>query len=214
MQINVLSQLFIPLHLTLIKIRELTLSNSSRSDIMEKDKYGKREKTVMDLKRIVRIAMMAALIFAGTYTFKIPIAITGGYTHLGDCAIFVGVMLLGRKDGALAAALGAALSDLLSGAMLWVLPTFIIKGIMALIMGLAVEKLMPEHRYGWLIGEVLGGVCQIVGYQLVKIVLISPAAAIATIPTITMQTIAGIVIASVVITIMQSSNLIERLKRS
>ena len=44
----------------------------------------------MDLKRIVRIAMMAALIFAGTYTFKIPIAITGGYTHLGDCAIFVG----------------------------------------------------------------------------------------------------------------------------
>ena len=196
----------------------------------------------MDLKRIVRIAMMAALIFAGTYTFKIPIAITGGYTHLGDCAIFVGVMLLGRKDGALAAALGAALSDLLSGAMLWVLPTFIlkglnppagsktvrelrevieyagvpfiIKGIMALIMGLAVEKLMPEHRYGWLIGEVLGGVCQIVGYQLVKIVLISPAAAIATIPTITMQTIAGIVIASVVITIMQSSNLIERLKRS
>ena len=164
----------------------------------------------MDLKRIVRIAMMAALIFAGTYTFKIPIAITGGYTHLGDCAIFVGVMLL----GALAAALGAALSDLLSGAMLWVLPTFIIKGIMALIMGLAVEKLMPEHRYGWLIGEVLGGVCQIVGYQLVKIVLISPAAAIATIPTITMQTIAGIVIASVVITIMQSSNLIERLKRS
>ena len=163
----------------------------------------------MDLKRIVRIAMMAALIFAGTYTFKIPIAITGGYTHLGDCAIFVGVMLLGRKDGALAAALGAALSDLLSGAMLWVLPTFIIKGIMALIMGLAVEKLMPEHRYGWLIGEVLGGVCQIV-----KIVLISPAAAIATIPTITMQTIAGIVIASVVITIMQSSNLIERLKRS
>ena len=35
----------------------------------------------MDLKRIVRIAMMAALIFAGTYTFKIPIAITGGYTH-------------------------------------------------------------------------------------------------------------------------------------
>ena len=36
MQINVLSQLFTPLHLTLTKIRELTLSNSSRSDIMDK----------------------------------------------------------------------------------------------------------------------------------------------------------------------------------
>ena len=102
----------------------------------------------MDLKRIVRIAMMAALIFAGTYTFKIPIAITGGYTHLGDCAIFVGVILLGRKDGALAAALGAALSDLLSGAMLWVMPPFLITATMALIMALAVDKLMPEHRSG------------------------------------------------------------------
>ena len=168
----------------------------------------------LTLKRIVRIAMMAAIIFAGTYTFKIPIAITGGYTHLGDCAIFVGVMLLGRKDGALAAALGAALSDLLSGAMLWVLPTFIIKGIMALVMGLVAEKLMPERKYGWLIGEVLGGICQIIGYQLVKIVLISPAAAISTIPTITMQTVAGIIIGAVVITVMQSSNLIARLKKS
>lgn len=36
MQINVLSQLFIPLHLTLTKIRELALSNSSLSDIMDK----------------------------------------------------------------------------------------------------------------------------------------------------------------------------------
>lgn len=168
----------------------------------------------LTLKRIVRIAMMAAIIFAGTYTFKIPIAITGGYTHLGDCAIFVGVMLLGRKDGALAAALGAALSDLLSGAILWVLPTFIIKGVMALVMGLVAEKLMPERKYGWLIGEVLGGICQIIGYQLVKIVLISPAAAIATIPTITMQTVAGIIIGAVVITVMQSSNLIARLQKS
>ena len=50
------------------------------------------------LKRITKIAMMAAIIFVCTYTFKVPIAITGGYTHLGDCAIFAGVMILGRKD--------------------------------------------------------------------------------------------------------------------
>ena len=34
-----------------------------------------------------------------------------------------------------AAAVGAALSDLLGGFFVWVVPTFIIKGIMAFVMG-------------------------------------------------------------------------------
>lgn len=165
------------------------------------------------LKQTTKIAMMAAIIFVCTYTFKIPIAITGGYTHLGDCAIFVGVMVLGRKRGAVAAALGAALADLIGGFLLWVVPTFVIKGCMAFVMGTVVEKVLPERRENWLIGAVLGGICQIVGYQLVKIVLISPAAALATIPTITMQTISGIVIAAIVISVLQSSRVLERLRR-
>ena len=167
----------------------------------------------LSLKRITKIAMMAAIIFVCTYTFKVPIAITGGYTHLGDCAIFVGVMILGRKDGTVAAAVGAALSDLLGGFLIWVIPTFVIKGVMAFVMGTVVEKVLPEKKGNWLIGAVLGGICQIIGYQLVKIVLISPAAALATIPTITTQTVAGIVIAAVVITVLQSSKVIGRLQR-
>ena len=57
------------------------------------------------------------------------------------------------------------------------------------------------------------GICQIIGYQLVKIVLISPAAALATIPTITTQTVAGIVIGAVVIMVLQSSKVLSRLQR-
>ena len=165
------------------------------------------------LKRITKIAMMAAIIFVCTYAFKIPIAITGGYTHLGDCAIFVGVMILGRKYGALAGAIGAAMADLLGGFLIWVVPTFVIKGIMAFVMGTIVEKVLPEKKWNWLMGAILGGICQIVGYQLVKLVLISPAAAIATIPTITTQTVCGIVIAAVVISVLQSSKVICRLQR-
>ena len=167
----------------------------------------------LSLKRITKIAMMAAIIFVCTYTFKIPIAITGGYTHLGDCAIFVGVMILGRKDGTVAAAVGAALSDLLGGFLIWVIPTFVIKGVMAFVMGTVVEKVLPEKKGNWLLGAILGGILQIIGYQLVKIVLISPAAALATIPTITAQTVAGIVIGAVVITVLQSSRVLERLQR-
>ena len=167
----------------------------------------------VSLKRITKIAMIAAIIFVCTYTFKVPIAITGGYTHLGDCAIFVGVMILGRKDGTVAAAVGAALSDLLGGFLIWVIPTFVIKGVMAFVMGTVVEKVLPEKKGNWLLGAILGGILQIIGYQLVKIVLISPAAALATIPTITAQTVAGIVIGAVVITVLQSSRVLERLQR-
>lgn len=167
----------------------------------------------LSLKRITKIAMMAAIIFVCTYTFKVPIAITGGYTHLGDCAIFAGVMILGRKDGTVAAAVGAALSDLLGGFLIWVIPTFVIKGVMAFVMGTVVEKVLPEKKGNWLLGAILGGILQIIGYQLVKIVLISPAAALATIPTITAQTVAGIVISAAVITVLQSSRVLERLQR-
>ena len=167
----------------------------------------------LSLKRITKIAMMAAIIFVCTYTFKVPIAITGGYTHLGDCAIFVGVMILGRKDGTVAAAEGAALSDLLGGFLIWVIPTFVIKGVMAFVMGTVVEKVLPEKKGNWFLGAILGGILQIIGYQLVKFFMISPAAALTTIPTITTQTVAGIVLGAVVITVLQSSRVLERLQR-
>ncbi len=164
------------------------------------------------LKRITKVAVMAAIIFVFTYTFKIPIAVTNGYTHLGDCAIFVGVMILGRRDGVLAAAIGAALSDLLGGFLLWVIPTFVIKGIMAFVMGTVIEKALPEKKGNWLVGAILGGICQIVGYQLVKIVLISPAAALATIPTISLQTAVGIVVGAVIIRVLNASRVMGRLQ--
>ena len=166
------------------------------------------------MKSMVRTAMMAAIIFVCTYTFKIPITLTGGYTHLGDCAIFIGVMLLGRKNGALAAAIGAAMSDLLGGFMIWVIPTFIIKGVMALIMGTIVEKVLPEKKFNFLAGAVLGGIWQVAAYTAVKVVMISPAAALATVPTVSMQTIAGIVIAAVIIGAVQSSKVWYRLREN
>ena len=48
---------------------------------------------------------MAALVFTGTYFFKIPTAF--GYTHLGDCMIILTVCLFGTRRGMLAGAIGA-----------------------------------------------------------------------------------------------------------
>ena len=63
----------------------------------------------MTVKDITVTALMAALVFAGTYYLKIPIPAMGGYIHLGDSMIFLTVCILGKKEGAIAGAIGAAL---------------------------------------------------------------------------------------------------------
>lgn len=158
---------------------------------------------------ITRIAAMSALVFVATYLFKMPTV--GGYTHLGDCMIFIAVLILGWKQGALAGGIGAALADFLGGYMQWVLPSFFIKIIMGIIMGLMAEKLFPKLKYGWIIGAIVGGVFQIIAYTLVKIPLLGMAYAISSSLTLTIQTISNIVIAVILVTVFLSSDRIKGL---
>ena len=145
-------------------------------------------------KELAMTALMTALIFTATYIIKIPNPATGGYTHMGDCMIFLGVMVLGRKHGALAGGLGGALSDLLSGAAVWVLPTFFIKYAMGWIMGLLLENSRYKNR---LMAAGAGGVFQIAAYTLVKIPLTGVVPAIASVARICMQTVIGLVLFTV-----------------
>ncbi len=144
-------------------------------------------------KTLVMTALMAALVFIATYLVKIPNPATGGYSHMGDCMIFLAVVMLGRKNGAFAAALGGALSDLLAGAAVWIAPTLVIKYIMAFIMG-TVIKGNPDSRKLQLTGATVGGAFQIIAYTLVKVVLIGSAPAIASIPNVTIQTLVGVTV--------------------
>ena len=90
-------------------------------------------------------------------------------------------------------AIGGALSDFLAGAPLWILPTFIIKYIMAFIMG-TIMKANPESKKLQVVGAAVGGVFQIIGYTLAKIVLIGMAPALMSIPNVSIQTLVGIVL--------------------
>lgn len=144
-------------------------------------------------KALVMTALMAALVFVATYLVKIPNPATGGYSHLGDCMIFLAVVMLGRRNGAIAAGLGGALSDLLAGAAVWVAPTLIIKYIMAFIMGTIIRR-HPESRKLQLAGAAAGGVFQIAAYTLVKVVLVGTGPAVASIPNVSIQTLVGVVI--------------------
>lgn len=80
-------------------------------------------------RRLCLTAVMTAVVFLATFIPRIPIPL--GYAHLGDAAIFLMVLLTPRRPALLAACIGSALSDLLGGFPLWILPTLLIKWIMA-----------------------------------------------------------------------------------
>ena len=142
---------------------------------------------------LVTTALMAALIFVATFLIRIPNPMTGGYHHMGDSIIFLAVVLLGRKNGAVAAGLGGALSDFLAGAPIWILPTLIIKYVMAFIMG-TIIKANPDSKKLQIAGAVTGGIFQVAAYTLVNMLLIDAKSAIVTIPNEMLQTAVGIAI--------------------
>lgn len=78
-------------------------------------------------------AMMAALVCVTTMVIQIPIPL--GYAHLGNAFILLAVMFVGKRTGVWAGGIGSALADLLTGYAYWALPTFVIKSVMALIVG-------------------------------------------------------------------------------
>ena len=76
--------------------------------------------------------VLAALVFVATRFLVLPVPMTNGYVHLGDALVLLGAALCGPV-AVPAGALGSMLSDLLSGYTVYALPTFIIKGLVALV---------------------------------------------------------------------------------
>lgn len=149
----------------------------------------------INVKKLVYTALFAALICVATFVIRVPAIVTKGYTHIGDGFIFLAVILLGKKNGALAGAIGASLSDLLGGYSYYILPTFIIKLVMGYIMGLIIEK-NSEKKFSWMFGASIGSIWQVAAYYLVGSYFVgSFVSTLADIPGNIIQSIVGIVIA-------------------
>lgn len=85
-------------------------------------------------------ALFLAIVCITTFVIQIPSALTGGYINMGDCFVLLSGVVLGPFYGFLAAGLGSALADIMFGYAVYVPGTFIIKGLMALIVALAFAK--------------------------------------------------------------------------
>ena len=146
--------------------------------------------------------MMAALVFVATYFFKLPVSITQGYIHLGDGFILLGASLLGWASVP-AAAIGSALADLLGGYTLYILPTFVIKGLVAAV---AVGALRAKRPY-WLTVALLAVAEQVMvaGYFVTEWLLLGyglAAAAGAVAPNL-VQGLSGVALGAVLIPLLR-----------
>lgn len=76
--------------------------------------------------KICLTGLMAAIIAVFTSFIKMPTGINDGYLHFGDSMVYLAGCLLG-PFGAISAAIGGGLADVLAGAPVWAIPTAIIK---------------------------------------------------------------------------------------
>lgn len=103
-------------------------------------------------KQLSYSGLMAALCFISTAFISFPVPFTSGYIHLGDALVLSSGVILGKKYGAFAAGIGSALADIVLGYASWALPTFIIKALMAFIIGYIFEDEKNKKKLLFLSG--------------------------------------------------------------
>jgi len=152
-------------------------------------------KNTFHTQELVFTALMTALVFVATYLPHIPIPL--GYAHLGDAVIFLLALLTPRRSALFSACVGSALADLLGGFAIWIVPTLIIKFVMAEIVyriGRRGDAIAP--RVSIIAALLLSSIWMAAAYTLAGAVLYaSMSAALASTPGLIMEGIVNGIIA-------------------
>jgi uncharacterized membrane protein len=160
---------------------------------------------------------MAAIIFVVTYLIKFPLPFaSGGYLNIGDAPIYLAAYLLGGPAGAVAGALGSAMSDLAAGYVLYAVPTAVIKGAMGFVCGILMKSGAdaaggdamttgaalsgnPARRGGllrFILAAALGGAIMVGGYALFEASFFNFAQAVGSVPFNCIQWVGGVAVAT------------------
>lgn len=137
----------------------------------------------VSVRKIVFAALFAALCCVGTMVIKIPTPL-GGYIHVGDAIVLLAAFLLGGGWGALAAGIGSALADIVSGYVMYAPGTMLIKAAVALVAGLLLKaQFIKQPMVRAIIAGVIGEIIMVLGYLFYEAVIMGfGAAAVANIP--------------------------------
>ena len=157
--------------------------------------------------KLVMAALLAAMTCVATMVIKIPLTATGGYINLGDCIVLLSGILLGPLYGGLASGIGSALADLFSGYVAFLPATFLIKGFMAVIMGLFVKDLSKNNTIKTAITGAIAECLMIAGYFFFEAVVMGfGLGAAASIPGNAIQGVVGLILAMFLVPVFRTCN--------
>lgn len=133
-------------------------------------------------KKITFTALFAAMVF-GLTMLHVPIG-AGGYVHVGDAVIYMTGLLLGGPWAFLAAAIGAAVADLVSGFAIYAIPSAIIKVLIAVPFVLVRKKKNKLLTPLTALMTIPSGAITILGYFLADLILYREGAVADLIPNV------------------------------
>lgn len=140
-------------------------------------------------------SLLAALVCVATMLIKVPSPLKG-YLNLGDGVVLLAGWTLSPVYGFLAAGVGSALADLLSGYVLYAPVTLVIKGLMALVAYGILRTFSTGNakRFAGLVGGVTAEVIMVLGYYAFEGLLYGFGPAAVNIPANAVQGVAGIIV--------------------
>jgi uncharacterized membrane protein len=102
------------------------------------------------------LAIMTAVTTVLTLLVRIPFAPTRGYITLADVGVYFSAFALGPVIGGIAAGVGTGLADAIAGYPQWMVLTFIIHGLQAVMAGYIARKgTLPLMIAGWAVGAII-----------------------------------------------------------
>ena len=151
---------------------------------------------------------MAALCCVATMIVKIPSPLKG-YVNLGDCIVLLSGWILSPAYAFLAAGLGSALADVFSGYIIYAPATFVIKGLMAIIVFYCFKIL--HNKLGNLTSRIIGGVLaeimMILGYFVFEGFLYGFGPSVVNILPNGIQGVAGVIIGIILMKLLEKSKI-------
>lgn len=170
-----------------------------------------------NLTKLVLTALFAALTCVATMIIKVPTVGTNGYVNIGDTIVLLSAWLIGGIYGGLAAGIGSALADLISGYGTYVPGTFVIKFLMAVaayFIYLALKKVNVNKIAAYVISGIVAEVIMVAGYFLYESTLLGYG--LAAVPSIGSNAIQGgtcLVLGLVAVLILEGTKAVNQIKK-
>ena len=165
-------------------------------------------------RRLVTAAMMAAMTVIATMVITIPTA-GGGYVNIGDALVILSGWLLGGPYGALAAGIGSALADVLSGYAVYAPATFVIKALMGLTVGLHTKLFaaVKNKTVSVILVSAAAEIIMLAGYFAFEAVILGMGmAAMASVAGNAVQAVVCLVLGNILIPLVAKINAVKTLR--